>query len=301
MWNRLPNTTKVVVKLLIVFVVLSLADFFLTLRLIESGDGDVLESNPVAQYWYAAHGWAGMAGFKLAMVALVGALAVGISFGRRRTGEMVVIFACGAQAAIVFNSILLDRLADNRVSTEPASMRVAAETPGFLQLVMPAVQRELELSAVQIEEILSWREQRRKVNAKLSHLREKEWNSKVYELLEAEAVLLDNLSSRQRERLQQIVWQLQRIDAFRDEEVLSVLVLSDDQRQHINDILDAPDLAKRGAPFRGQRSEDQTVADVYPEPMTDILALLTPHQRSLWDVLIGPPFVHDSVEVAGAQ
>lgn len=303
MLKRLSRTSKVALGFLGAFVLLSLADFLMTLRLIHSGDGDVLESNPVAEYWYAGHGWAGMAGFKLAMVVLVGGLAAGISLVRLRTGELVLVFACGAQAAIVLNSVFLDRfVVDNRGPAHNIqSARIMPETPGFVHLTMYSVQRELGLSERQIEGIMKQLDQRRTMTTRFGHVGDREWNTKIYELAEKETAWLDSLSPRQSERLQQIIWQMQRLDAFSEADVIRALALSEDQQQTIQDILEAPDLAKRGEPFRGQRPGFESPREVYPEPLADILAVLTPHQRALWDAMIGPAFVQDAMESVAAQ
>src|SRR5262249_49840300 len=100
-------TVKLIAGLLVVFAFLSLADLFLTWRLIDAGDGQVLESNPVANWWLVTYGWGGMTLFKLGMIVVVGALAGGIACCRPRTSEMILVFACGAQSTVVLHSVFL--------------------------------------------------------------------------------------------------------------------------------------------------------------------------------------------------
>src|SRR4051794_32152626 len=96
-----PTSRRFLVGLLLAFVALSLADLLLTLRLIDETGGLVLESNPLAAWWLIHYGWAGMAGFKAALVLLITGLAGCVAWRRPRTGELLLVFACGAQSAVV--------------------------------------------------------------------------------------------------------------------------------------------------------------------------------------------------------
>jgi hypothetical protein len=88
-------------------VVLGLTDLALTCYLLRTERGHVYESNPVAQWWLAHWGWAGLAGFKLAVLLLVMTAASLIGRHRPRTAAHVLTFACGATALVVGYSCTL--------------------------------------------------------------------------------------------------------------------------------------------------------------------------------------------------
>jgi hypothetical protein len=67
---------------LVCYALLSAADYVLTSALIESSDGVVYESNPVAAALLDTHGWKGLAAFKIAGV-LAFLLSVGILILKR--------------------------------------------------------------------------------------------------------------------------------------------------------------------------------------------------------------------------
>src|SRR5207244_1773783 len=92
---------------LTLYAVLSAADLGLTYALIRQGEGEVYESNPIAEAWLSSYGWAGLAVFKLLIVLIVAAMATFISLTRPRTGGHVLSFACLAVAAVVGYSIHL--------------------------------------------------------------------------------------------------------------------------------------------------------------------------------------------------
>jgi hypothetical protein len=89
------------------FAVLGLADLALTWYLLRTEQGSVYESNPVAQWWLARWGWAGLVGFKLAVVLLVIASVKLIARYRPRTATHVLSFACGATALVIGYSCTL--------------------------------------------------------------------------------------------------------------------------------------------------------------------------------------------------
>lgn len=86
---------------LTLYAVLSAADLGLTYALIRHGDGEVYESNPIAEAWLSSYGWIGLAAFKLMIVAIVAALAAFVSLSRPRTGGHILTFACLAVAIVV--------------------------------------------------------------------------------------------------------------------------------------------------------------------------------------------------------
>jgi hypothetical protein len=120
---------------LVLFTLFSLADLVLTWLLLQRGDGVVYESNPVAGWWLAAFGWAGLAGFKVGTVLLVTALAILISRHRPLVGGRVLDFGCSLLAVVIGYSCYLAHL-DTRAEETPreaselaqANARMEAET-----------------------------------------------------------------------------------------------------------------------------------------------------------------------------
>jgi hypothetical protein len=86
---------------------LSVADLGLTYALIQQGNGEVYESNPIAEAWLNSYGWTGLALFKLAIILVVAAVAVYVSLSRPRTGGHILTFACLAVALVVGYSVHL--------------------------------------------------------------------------------------------------------------------------------------------------------------------------------------------------
>jgi hypothetical protein len=83
------------------FAALGLTDLVLTCYLLRATSGWVYESNPVAQWWLVRWGWAGLAGFKLAVMLLVLTAVSLIARNRPRTAGHVLSFACGATLLVV--------------------------------------------------------------------------------------------------------------------------------------------------------------------------------------------------------
>jgi hypothetical protein len=92
---------------LTLYAVLSAADLGLTYALIRQGEGDVYESNPIAEAWLSSYGWVGLAVFKLVIVLIVAAVAAFVSLSRPRTGGHILTFACLAVAVVVGYSVHL--------------------------------------------------------------------------------------------------------------------------------------------------------------------------------------------------
>ncbi len=99
--NMFPFPTRK----LTLFALLSAADFLLTWHLLSGGG--VYESNPVAQWWLARHGWTGLACFKGAAMLSAAGLGVLLFASCPRTGHRVLAFACTAVAAVVLYSASL--------------------------------------------------------------------------------------------------------------------------------------------------------------------------------------------------
>jgi hypothetical protein len=145
----LPHPRK-----LALFAALSLADLALTWHLLHRPGGGAYESNPVAAWWLARFGWAGLVGFKAGVVLLVAAVSLVVSRHRPRAAGRVLAFGCSALLAVVLYSGLLVR----DVEAE-AGRAAAAEPPGLvyenLDVADRAVQGRLDIKrrlAVEVAE-----------------------------------------------------------------------------------------------------------------------------------------------------
>jgi hypothetical protein len=95
---------------LTLFNLLSGADLLLTWRLMRRGDGLVYECNPIASASLSCFGWVGLVAFKVAMVGIIGLLAVLISIQRPRASGRILLFGCVVTAAVVVYSCYLSHL-----------------------------------------------------------------------------------------------------------------------------------------------------------------------------------------------
>src|SRR6266849_905705 len=123
---------------LILYAVLSAADLGLTYALIRQGEGDVYESNPIAEAWLSSYGWAGLAVFKLVIVLIVAALAAFVSLSRPRTGGHILTFACLAVAGVVAYSVHLS-FSEDLKTKYIASPIASTETVGPRQILLGVV------------------------------------------------------------------------------------------------------------------------------------------------------------------
>src|SRR5579862_1964268 len=90
--------------LFLFFAFLSLSDLVLTSILIRWSEGDVYESNPLANWCLASFGMTGLVGYKVLMVTVVLSLVVVISQTRPRAGKGVLVFSCSAMSLVVLYS-----------------------------------------------------------------------------------------------------------------------------------------------------------------------------------------------------
>lgn len=91
------------------FVVLSLADFGLTTWLLMAHPEWVVESNPVANWWLTTFGLAGMAGFKIGTVGLVGFICYSLKKTRPHLAQSVLGVACLTVLTVVGYSVFLGK------------------------------------------------------------------------------------------------------------------------------------------------------------------------------------------------
>jgi hypothetical protein len=91
------------------FALLSGADLALTCWLLERSGGLVYEANPLASWWLARAGWAGLVCFKAAVVFLVLGLTAVIFRQRPRAADRLLGFGCAGLALVVLYSSALCR------------------------------------------------------------------------------------------------------------------------------------------------------------------------------------------------
>ncbi len=136
---------KLYSRKLLLFSLLSAADFFFTWYLLRQGGGQVYESNPVANAWLATYGWVGLLIFKLSMVLLIGTLAVIISFYRPQTSDRLLKFACFVTGGVVIYSFFLSHLVDRNVDLPHPKEAVRFKPQG--QGIDPRIRRQRRYQA----------------------------------------------------------------------------------------------------------------------------------------------------------
>lgn len=91
------------------FVIASFLDYLMTCSLlsqpINAREVEFVESNPIAGYFLAVGGTAGLAGFKLAMVAMIAVVCRLIACRRAVTARRVLEFAALAGSTVVIYSV----------------------------------------------------------------------------------------------------------------------------------------------------------------------------------------------------
>ncbi len=114
--------------LLGLFVALSAVDFLLTWYLLEHRGGSFYESNPVARWFLVRFGWVGLAGFKTAVVLVVGGTVLLLNRRRPRTANRLLRFACLATGLVVLYSFfLLNRASAGSRIHDDASIQTTSQ------------------------------------------------------------------------------------------------------------------------------------------------------------------------------
>jgi hypothetical protein len=148
MSRNLPHRRK-----LYLFVLLSLADLFLTWCLLHQDQGPFFESNPVAGWWLQRHGWLGLVAFKAATVLVAAALLVVVSRYRPRTAGNALVLACALVGGVVFYSCYL---AQANASTT-AEVRSLLEDHERLEALGNRLRAYVALRERMIDEIIAGR------------------------------------------------------------------------------------------------------------------------------------------------
>jgi hypothetical protein len=112
----------------------------------------------------------------------------------------------------------------------------------------------------------------------------------------------DILEPAQNSRLKQIGLQFRGVFAFLDEEVVSKLELTQEQRDKIGGILEGLRAGRGGGPGAGgggQRGRFEEMRQRNEKALQEVLALLTEEQQKRWKELIGAPFDLSKLRPAG--
>jgi hypothetical protein len=297
MFHSFHPSKKLILSLLLAFVLLSLADLFLTWKLIRQENERVIESNPIAGWWLDTYGWGGMTAFKLGAIAMIGGLTAGIACRRPRTAELILVFACGAQSAVAMHSVFLGRFLDvpRLGPTDEASRLPWANLPDnnrLLLLTQKSVQEELQLSESQVKEFLRMSNQRQEIRNGSRGWTREEWNATVQQLLEYETALLAGLLPKQTERLQQIALQRRVPSALADADVAERLRLTEAQKEQIRAVQEEARAARRPPWGHGRASPDEgRRPESFGVGTSDrLLLMLTEEQKAHWEQMLGTPF-----------
>lgn len=309
MSERSPLPWRTVLGLLGVLVALCGLDLFLSWKLIGADGQYLFEINPIAAWWLDRFGWAGMAAFKFSVTLLVAGLIAIIVWRRPRTGELVLVFAIGAQSAVAAYSVFLFRFFEqlngeapvvvasgNATSGAPSSRFPRGRTNGYLALLSDATVRdELNLSDELRESI---DQVRRAAPARGRGFPRSPGDMAAFqEHSRREAEVLNTLSAEQASRLQQIAWQQRGAFSLADQEVAVALELTEAQRQEIRQAIDD----YRGRSFGRRRgTPEATGDDAAPKTEERLWQVVTEPQRLAWQRLIGEPF-HGSITAEVAR
>jgi hypothetical protein len=101
-WSQIVHPCK-----LALFAVVSVADLLMTWQLIQATNGQVYETNPLANAWLCSFGWGGLAVFKGLAVFLVMLSAICVSLYRPKVGSRILVFASSVTGAVVLYSCYL--------------------------------------------------------------------------------------------------------------------------------------------------------------------------------------------------
>jgi hypothetical protein len=294
-------SSKLILAAVALFLALSVADFFLTWQLIDTNPGQVSESNPIAAAVLHAQGWYGLAAYKLVVVAMVGGLAWLIYRSRPRLAEMVMVFGCGALAAVVLTSYFHLRSADAEPVTEviclgPASNADALPSGALTVLARESVQAELKLSEEQIGDVQKAAHLRRELRQRLRFGKLESCKVILTILSEVEARLAVEMTPHQAQRLKQLTWQHRGFLALVDVEVAVALQLNAAQLDEIIDLIDPRDPAEWGT-GQGPVSVRRDDADLKRQ----LAAILRPEQHARWHEIVGEPFSFVTNRAADVQ
>jgi hypothetical protein len=154
---------------LYIFSLLNLADLFLTVQLLRQSNGEVYESNPLANWWLTHHGWMGLVLFKLVVVLSAAALFVVIACYRPRAGRRAILLACGILAAVVlYSGLLLCSLHLNTDKSLAQDLREAQAATQRCQKLLQDIREYAALRDQLSKELLAGRYTLKEASARLA-------------------------------------------------------------------------------------------------------------------------------------
>ncbi len=124
------------------FALLSLADLALTCWLLGRPDGRVYEANPLAGWWLARHGLAGLICWKGVTVLLVLGLVAVIARHRPRAAGSVLSLGCACLLLVVVHSVALCRADTGPRTPEEVNRQIEEETAEINRQTRAVVQRQ---------------------------------------------------------------------------------------------------------------------------------------------------------------
>ncbi len=293
---RLPANASC--RLLVIFLFLGLADFFLTWKLLTLQDSDVIESNPLAAAVLNSAGWVGLGCFKLTLMLLIYGLAMLIERRRAFGGYFILVFGCGVQASIVITSIFM--FAEKRSSPETAQTRLhngiversTLPTASIFLLGKPSVQVELGLTSAQVAEFAGLIKERQDICRLMLSENLEDWQNRLSNLtVREQTFVFQDLRPEQFKRLQQICWQYRGSLTVCDLEFSGDFDLNSDQIELIQPLVD-----KASHLLLDGKNANVNAADSHREITrikTTIWSALTDRQREVWKSIAGPAFVLD--------
>jgi Spy/CpxP family protein refolding chaperone len=164
--------------------------------------------------------------------------------------------------------------------------------PAFL-LGQESVQKDLKLSDDQVTKIKDFEQKRREALSGLRDLSQEDRRKKMEEQNKADhKAIAEILKPEQVKRLKQIAWQLQGPQALADEEVVTALGLSADQKDKVKKIGEESRQQMREL-FQpgGNREEAQKKMQELRKATNDkMMEVLSPEQKTKLKELTGEPF-----------
>jgi hypothetical protein len=288
---RLGTSAKLTWSLLLGFAMLSAADFLLTWKLISANDRAV-ESNPLAAWWLESYGWEGMASYKLAMFLFIGGLVGVVAWRRPRAAELLLVFGCGAQGAVVLTSFLYAQFDKETPATQTGT--IYTERPPMLPrdpialLMQKPVQDELKLSQSHLEGIAARAKKRQQLLRGIRQGRDLDvWSEKLEcSFVDDREWTQEALSLAQKKRLWQLDVQQRGVLALTDPDFCQALAFTDEQQASLNELVQqAKDL--RTASPKGLQAKHIAKAEQIQQ---QVYAQLTKEQLARWRQLAGTPF-----------
>lgn len=294
---------KASLRLLVIFLFLGLADFFLTWKLLSLHETDIIESNPLASLILKSAGWVGLGCFKLTLMLLIYGLAMLIERQRTFGGFFILIFGCGAQASIVITSIFMYLEKTNAPETIQTRMnngitaRSTFPASALPLLGKPSVQAELCLTSTQLDSVSRLAKDRHEIARMMLVENIEDWQSRLSDLIVREQhFVFQELRPAQFKRLHQLCWQYRGPLTVLDADYPYELDLTVDQIEVINPLIEKGNrlLIVCDAATTDVDRARQEILQIKQQ----IWSALTAQQRETWQKFAGMAFSFDEQNAA---